>query len=130
MTDEEFLYAQSRGRIAALGVAQVACIAAIAFSVSAMQFGFDWTDLDWSLAWKSIFWVHLVGLSAIGIPALVYIGLLRSAHLTERLKLMPRLVKSANAWLETLCAYGVVFLAIGAITLVSALAVNWYRASA
>jgi hypothetical protein len=129
MTDEAFLYAQSQGRIAALGVAQVAFIAAIVFSITAMKFGFKWTDLDWGLAWKAIFWSHLVGLSAIGIPALAYFGLLRSAHLTERLKLMPRLVKSANAWLETLCAYGVVFLAIGAITLLSALAVNWYRAS-
>ena len=128
MTDEQFLYAQSRGRIAALGVAQIAFFSAIAFSVSAMKFGLNWTDLDWSPAWKSIFWVHLVGISATGIPALAYFVLLRSDHLTGRLKLMPKLIKSANDWLESLCAYGVIALTIGAITLLSALVVKWYRA--
>jgi len=129
MTDEQFLYLQSRGRIAALGVAQMAFISAIVFSITAIKFGFNWTDLDWGPAWKAIFWVHLFGLSVVGIPALAYLGLLRSDHLTERLKLMPRLIKSANEWLEILCAYGVVCLAIGALTLLSALAVNWYPAS-
>lgn len=128
MTDAEFLYARSRGRIAALGVAQVAFIAAIVFSITAIKFGLNWTDLDWGPAWKAIFWVHLVGLSVTGILALAYFGLLRSDHLTERLKLMPRLIKSANDWLETLCFYGFVFLVIGAITLLYALAVDWFRA--
>jgi hypothetical protein len=129
MTDEQFLYAQSQGRVAALGVAQVAFIAAIVFSITAIKFRFNWTDLDWSPAWKAIFWIHLVGLSLAGIPALAYFGALRSDHLSERLKLRPRLVQSANDWLVTICGYGVVFLAIGAVTVLSALAVNWYRAS-
>lgn len=129
MTDEEFLYVQSRGRIAALGVAQVAFIAAIVFSITAIKFGLSWTDLDWGPAWKAIFWVHLVGLSVIGIPALAYFALLRSHRLSERLKLMPQLVKSANDWLETLCLYGVVSLAIGALILLYALVVQWYRGS-
>jgi hypothetical protein len=129
MTDAAFLYAQSQGRIAALGVAQVALIAAIVFSITAMMFGLQWTDLDWSPVWKAIFWSHLVMLSVAGIPALAYLGVLRSYRMTERLKLRPRLLQSANDWFVTICGYGVVFLAIGAITLMSTLAVNWYRAS-